>query len=488
MSTKSLWLAISMPAPGSATPLLLGLLAAVLGTLFLLVPQGFALLCGIGILVLSAAENEAFLLLVIFLTPVGWIVGKTESIVSAFPSRSNIDAALLFRCLVVLGFFAGRLVRGKIEIRKLLQPALAKASLAFMAAIAISAMLSEPDERLASLIRVAVRVIAYLGFFLFILAWCNSRERVKRVAQILLISTLVTAAFALIQSAASGYTFLWHFLYPEGSDTFPWDSRATSFFDYPNDLASYLNLILPFALACLAVRGSKWKSLGACTLVMGTAALFCTESRGGLLGFGCMLLAAIHFLVEKWRTRVVLVCALATLALIFYLGAAAPGEEHLGWGDLSSGATRLYLWAAAAQLFLGSPLHGVGWGNFQLLYRDYLDASMVGESQLGVHSTYLALLAETGILGFLSFLTLLVVGFREACRRLRGWPDPFDRSLGFAVAGAIVALVVQGLVEFQIAFTQFGVLFWMLLALLVASSRWQGGRITGTRKLSPAEA
>jgi O-antigen ligase len=488
MTTKSLWLVISEPAPGSATALLLGLLAAALGTLCLLVPQGFALLCGIAILVLSAAENEAFLLLAIFLTPAGWIVGKTESVVSAFPSRSNIDAALLLRCLVVIGFFAGRFVRGEIEIRKLLQPALAKASLAFMAAIAISAMFSEPDERLASLIRVALRVIAYFGFFLFIMAWCNSRERVKRVAQILLISTLVTAAFALIQSAAGGYTFLWHFLYPEGSDTFPWDSRATSFFDYPNDLASYLNLILPLALACSAVRGSKWKSLGGCTLMMGTAALFCTESRGGMLGFGCMLLAAIHFLVEKWRTRVLLVSAMASLALIFYLGAAAPGAEHLGWSDLSSGATRLYLWAAALQLFLGSPLHGVGWGNFQVLYRAYLDESMVGESQLGVHSTYLSLLAETGVLGFLSFLTLLVVGFREACRRLRGSRDPFDRSLGFAVAGAIAALVVQGFVEFQIAFTQFGVLFWTLLALLAASAPWQGDRIAATRKRSPAEA
>jgi O-antigen ligase len=488
MTTKSWWLAISEPAPGGVTPLLLGLFAAALGALLLLVPPGFALVCGIAILMLSAAENEAFLLLVIFLTPVGWIVGKTESIVSAFPSRSNIDAALLLRCLVVAGFFAGRFARGEIEIRKLLRPALAKASVAFMAAIAISALLSEPDERLASLIRVAVRMIAYLGFFLFIMAWCNSRERVQRVAQILLISTLVTAAFALIQSAAGGYTFLWHFLYPEGSDTFPWDSRATSFFDYPNDLASYLNLILPFALACAAVRGSKWKSLGACTLVMGTAALFCTQSRGGMLGFGCMLLAATHFLVEKRQARVLLVCATATLALSFYLGVAATGAEHLGGSDLSSGATRLYLWAAALQLFLGSPLHGVGWGNFQVLYRAYLDESMVGESQLGVHSTYLSLLAETGVLGFLSFLTLLVVGFREACRRLRGSADPFARSLGFAVAGAIAALVVQGFVEFQIAFTQFGVLFWTLLALLVASAPWQSDRVSGARKLSPAEA
>ncbi len=488
MSTKSAWITISEPASGRGMPLILGLLAAALGTVFIVVPMSLALLGGIAILALSAAENEAFLSVVIFLTPFGWIVGKTDSIVSAFPSRSNIDAALLVRCAVVLGFFSGRYCRGQIKIRRLLQPALAKASLAFMAAIVVSAIFSEPEERLASLIRVSIRVMAYLGFFLFIVAWCGSRERIERVAHTLLLSTLVTAAFALLQSIAGGYTFFWYYLYPAGSDTFPWDSRATSFFDYPNDLASYLNLVLPFALACYAVHGSRRKSLGACTFAMGTAALFCTQSRGGLLGFGCMLLAGIHFLVEKLRTRVLIVCAMALLAMIFYLGAAAPGAEHLGWSDLSSGATRLYLWDVALQLFVGSPVHGVGWGNFQVMYRSYLDESLVAESQLGVHNTYLSLLAETGILGFLSFLALLFLGFRQACRHLRASPDAFGRSLGFAVAGAIVALFVQGFVEFQIAFTQFGVLFWTLLALLTASARLQAESFAGRLNISPAEA
>jgi len=221
--------------------------------------------------------------------------------------------------------------------------------------------------------------------------------------------------------------------------------------------------------------------------VLGTAALFCTQSRGGMLGFGCMLVAGIYFLVEKLRTRVLLLCAMASLALAFYLGVAAPGSEHLGLTDLSSGATRLYLWGVALQLFVSSPLHGVGWGNFQVLYRSYLDESMVAESQLGVHSTYLALLAETGILGFLSFLTLLFLGFQQALHHLRTSPDPFARSLGFAVVGAIVALVVQGFVEFQIAFTQFGVLFWMLLALLVVSARLQSKSIAGRLKIPPAQ-
>lgn len=456
-----------------AAPLLLGLLASAFTSLFFLVPQGFVLLGVLVILALSAVENEAFLSLVIFLTPLGWVAGKTESIFSAFPSRSNIDGALLVRCAVVLTFFAGRFLRGRLELRKLFQPALAKASAGFMAAIAASAILSEPNLRPASMVRVAIRVVAYLGFFLFLTAWCDSVQRVERVAFLLLASALVTAAFALAQMAAGGYTFFWHLLYPEGSDTFAWDSRATSFFDYPNDLASYLNLILPLALGGCVIRGWKWKGLAGCTFALGTAALVCTEGRAGMLGYLCMLLAAIQLLVETWRTRILLACGMACAALVSYLlflkGADAG---HLGWSDLSSGATRLYLWAVALQLFRGSPIHGVGWGNFQVLYGAYLDPSLVGESQLGVHNTYLSLLAEAGIPGFVTFLALLVLAFRQAVRRLRASPGAFDRALGFAVAGAIVALLVEGCFEFQIAVTQYGVLFWTLLALLTASARW----------------
>jgi len=458
---------------GGRMALLLGLLGAALAALFTLAPWSLALLCGFAVLMVSAAENEPFLLLVIFLTPVGWFIGKTDLLVSAFPSRSNIDAALLIRCVVIVGFFLGRLWRGQFEIKRQFRPALAKASLAFAAAALISAVLSEPDLRLASMIRVDLRAVAYLGFFFFMLAWCGSQERIERIVRVLLTSALVAAVFGIVQVAVGGYTLLWYYLYPLGSETFPWDSRATSFLDYPNDLASYLNLILPLALACYAVGGPEWRNLGAWTFVVGSAALVCTQSRGGMLGFGCMLVAGIFLLVEKLRTRILSLGTTASLGIVLYLAVIAPGKAHLGVTDLYTAATRLFLWGVAWQLFTGSPIHGVGWGNFQVLYGAYLDPSLLAESQLGVHNTYLALLAETGLLGFLAFMILVVLGFRAAYDHFRTSQNSFGRSLGFGVMGAMVAMVVQGFVEFQIAFTQFGVLFWMLLGLLVASASLQ---------------
>jgi O-antigen ligase len=192
-----------------------------------------------------------------------------------------------------------------------------------------------------------------------------------------------------------------------------------------------------------------------------------------MLGFSCILLVGILLLIPKSRTRILILCSAITLGVGFYVAVVATGEAHLGLSDLSSGASRIFLWGVAWQLFAGSPIHGVGWGNFQVLYGTYIDPSLVAANQYGVHNTYLALLAETGVLGFFAFIVLLFVGFRESYRHFRTAQDAFARSLGFGVIGALVALLVQGFVEFQIAFTQFGVLFWMLLALLVISGRLQ---------------
>ena len=311
--------------------------------------------------------------------------------------------------------------------------------------------------------------MVYLGFFCFVLTWCDSQEKIERALRVLLVSALVTSLFGIVQVIFGGYTPLWYFLYPPGSDTFPWSSRATSFLDYPNDLASYLTLVIPLALACWAARSGKLAKLGAWTFLAATVALVCTQSRGGQVAFICILGTCAFYLVQSRRARVVAILAMLTVSTLLYFVAVDSATLHLGTSDLASAATRLLLWGVAWTLFLGSPIHGVGWGNFQVLYRGYLDTSLVAESQLGVHNTYLALLAETGILGLFAFLSLIGLAFQEARRQFQASQNPLGRILGFAVMGAIIGMAGQGLFEFQIAVTQFGVLFWILLALLVKS-------------------
>ena len=70
-------------------------------------------------------ESEAFLLFVILLTPFVWVL-QGDMLVR------NVSVAL--RSLVVVGFFAGRLLRGRAGIWHLFRPAMSRASLLFLCA------------------------------------------------------------------------------------------------------------------------------------------------------------------------------------------------------------------------------------------------------------------------------------------------------------------------------------------------------------------
>jgi O-antigen ligase len=121
-------------------------------------------------------------------------------------------------------------------------------------------------------------------------------------------------------------------------------------------------------------------------------------------------------------------------------------------------------------LFQSSPLHGFGFGTFSFLYQQYLSPLLDMELGLEAHNIYLELLAETGIVGVLSFFAVVAAVFREARRQLRsiGW---FEHALAFGVFAGLVAILVHSCFEHDIFWApQTGGMFWLLLAALVAAA------------------
>ena len=133
---------------------------------------------------------------------------------------------------------------------------------------------------------------------------------------------------------------------------------------------------------------------------------------------------------------------------------------------------------------------GVGWGNFVLLYGSDLSSfsALIPPGVFEVHNIYLQLLAETGLVGFVAFFYLVVQSWRQARRQLRSSLDFLDAALAFGVLGALLSVLVHGFVDFLFQVSpQFGTLFWVLLALLVASAELQGKSAVGRLGVSGAE-
>lgn len=461
MSTKPLGLSFVDVTLNKWLVLLLAVTGACLAALFFIVPVSFAVFSVLIIVALSAAANDAFLLSFIFLTPFSWVLAQ-DVIVR--------DVATTIRLLVVAGFFLGLLLKGRVNAKPIRVP-MTVASFAFLAAALVSVQWGMGGWSHEAA-RTIVRVASYIFSYLFVLFWVDSLRRFEKVLSTLLVSTIFLGAFGIVQEVVGGYTSLWLFFNPPGEGFVSWEGRAASFLGYTNSLASYLNLILPLSLACCILGRGKWKRLGGVAFFISVIALICTQSRGGLVAFGCVLILAILYFVYGWRRQTMLICGLVVLTLSFYLIGSALNPEHLGELEQGSSVGRLVLWGIALNLFFGSPLYGVGIGNFQNLYGQFISIPWIGSGLYGVHNLYLQLLCETGIMGFGTFFVLIAMAVHEARRQWRSSSDFLSKALGFGVLGAITATLVHGFVDFVIETSpQVGALFWILLALLAARAR-----------------
>jgi O-antigen ligase len=287
-----------------------------------------------------------------------------------------------------------------------------------------------------------------------------------------MLSTIITALFALYQEATGGFSSLALFLYPPDAlqDLDGWLGRATSLLGAPNNLAGYLDLILPFSLACCVLGPSKWRKLGMWTFGLGTLALFATQSLGGVAAFAAFLILGIFRFVPTTKKKLTLLGGLCATISILYLFIEIITPVHTDQQLESDAVTRFALWASAWDLFTQHPAIGVGWGNFTAIF-GLGDPDFIPD-KVATHNIYLQLLSETGIAGFLAFFYLVVQSWRQAQRQWRASQDFLDRALAFGVQGALLSMLVHGFVDFlfQVC-AQFGFLFWTLLALLVVSSR-----------------
>jgi O-antigen ligase len=382
------------------------------------------------------------------------------------------DVSVAFRSFVIVGFFVGRMLRGQLGVKALLRPALTKASLLFLCVATAAALLGIGDFTRESA-RALWTLFTSVGFYFVILSWVDSPQRTRRIFQVLLLSTIVTAAFAILQEIVGDYTSFWLFLHPPQDWFAPMEYRAPSFFANCNFLASYLNLVIPFSLACWVLGEGRWKRLGAWTTGFGVVALLCTQSLGGLVSFGGIVLLAILCFTENWKKRLSLLTAVCALAIGFYFAKETLNPAHEGAVFTYDQAIRLVLWGIAWDFFRHSPVLGVGWGNFVVLYGSYVsDISWIPEGQFEVHNIYLQLLAETGLVGFGAFSLLIFRAIQQAFRQLRCSVHTLEKALAFGALGAILSVLLHGFVDFFFQVSpQFSTLFWVLLALLVVGGK-----------------
>jgi len=382
------------------------------------------------------------------------------------------DVSLPLRFLLFAGVWFIRKHNGKSVKEWILGSRLKQGVIIFAAVSTLSLLLSALGPNTAALRSIA-RLLSYLALFYGIAGWVETKEQIETIIKVLLSSTILVAVFALYQVMEQGYTDLYFHLYPSQQESLEaWSGRVTSFLFHFNSLAGYLNLALPFSMACMILAKERWLGyLAFTTHSLACAALYFTGSRGGLIAYGAMVLVSIWFFKPRAAAfSRVLLASVLTMAIVVSLQPQSAGGGRIQEVDEFTSSSRLALWGTAGLLFLQHPVLGVGYGNYRSLYNDYVPGIAPGE--LDAHNLYLQFLAETGIIGFVIFF-VIVVSFARVAVKLAKNAGPLYRIVGIGVGGALAATLVHGMVDYLFNVSpQFGALFWLIMALgLVASEQ-----------------
>ncbi|MBW1782872.1 MAG: O-antigen ligase family protein [Deltaproteobacteria bacterium] len=279
------------------------------------------------------------------------------------------------------------------------------------------------------------RSIGHLwGFFgkIFILLFLisnlvNTEKRVKTLVNTIILSGFVMAVAAIIGKASQAGRI-----------------QVGSTYD-PNDLAMVMVIALPIALIeIVQSRSRSWKVFCLVSSILFLATIIATQSRGGLLGL--LVIAVMFFFMRGMPIpKGKILILLALLATLFYVNLSPQYKERIQtifeqrFSDMQAGSGRILIWRRALVIARDNPFLGVGPDCFMSAYGDYIEKGKFPEPLYEegdwsgwqtAHNSYLLVLTELGIFGFVIYLAIVMGSFRNL-NRLAKRPISDDTSINF---------------------------------------------------------
>jgi O-antigen ligase len=299
--------------------------------------------------------------------------------------------------------------------------------------------------------------LEYLLFFVVSVDIGSRRGVATRSAVVVAVSSVLVVVEAVTQELSGKGLFLGHELLMYG--------RATGPYENPIDLATYVMVVIPLLLA-FSGGCRPWPRAAVWGLAVLLLLVFArTDALGAWLAlcFGAMVVMVRHAGFRRY--------SLLVLAGLLLAGWLSPqGRSHLAQVVSSAGNglnDRWIMWQAAIGMIRDRPLLGHGVNTFMDNYLLYRVGGEIWPRY--AHNCYLQVAAETGLVGFGFFVSLLGVLFVRLLGRLR------DRLSGdrLVLSGLVVGLVAfafQAGIDTNFYALRQAVLFWVLAGFALGLS------------------
>ncbi len=332
-----------------------------------------------------------------------------------------------------------------------------------------------------------IRILVYAFLFFAILNNLYGKESAQIISLTLIFLGMAIAFYAIYQFITKS-GMVWHFVTP-------YKGRGTGTFISPNNLAGFLEVLLPLGLAFTLVGRlpQLTKVFVAYASLAIAGGIGVSISRGSWVATGLVLVVLCCLLLPHRNYRIQ---AMVMLAVLVAAGALFIAKTERTQARLkhmfSQGAasdTRFELWSPTIQMWRENFWWGMGPGHFDYRFRAYRPQSIQLRPD-HTHNDYLNTLADWGVVGagiVASAWVLLGLGVFKTWKFVRGTVNDFGskQSNKFAfVLGAslgLLAILVHSIVDFNMHIPSNAILVVVLMALLTAHLRFATDRywVTG---------
>ena len=319
------------------------------------------------------------------------------------------------------------------------------------------------------------KVLIEVAFFLLItclMAWNKlDRNAVIKAVLIFIAGILVAACIQILGLLADGKDLLMNVHKINGHTA------------NKNLLSSILFLGFPFLVNALTLN--KWWKISSLILMILTViiiGLVQTKAVFGAFAVFAVLFSSIilcsRILKKNFFSKKIAAIVLGGFVLVFCFGAAIMvkyQEKFSNTFNKSSWVIRFELWENTVKMVEEYPVFGVGANNWKINFPKYglsnihvkkvQDAKIVFQRP---HNDFLWVFSETGIIGFIPFLGLFLVGSFYAIRILLKTTDKKDFLWAGSLLAALWGFLFISAFDFPFERIEHQILFFLILACLTA--------------------
>ncbi len=319
-----------------------------------------------------------------------------------------------------------------------------------------------------SLSQVAVH-LSFVLFYFVIINTIRTHKQWMTMIQLFLLSAFVVAAYGVLQNFI-GINSAESWLDEEMFSGI--EQRVYSFFNNPNVLGEFLVVTIPVVLA---VTWGKKKEMhkaayGFAFLMMATCMIF-TWSRGAWLGVA--LACAIFFVMMDSRWLIVGILGILLLPLLLVAtGNMTILERFVSIGNTadSSTAYRVSIWFAALNMIRDFWIPGIGIGSqaFTAVYPAY--SASGADFALHSHNLYLQIWVEMGIMGIITFISMIIMFIRQTFSMAvvsKRKEDPAAKIV-MALGAGTIGFLLQGMTDYVWYNYKILMIFWIVIALAIS--------------------